>query len=82
MCWGRERKTEEKVDGQCKCGLEGEGTVGGGDASTGLCGGNLSETSMPTLNWEKYAEKEEAKDTLRRYHTAQLKLHKGRVLPQ
>ena len=32
--WGeeKERKTEAEVDGQCKCGLEGEGTVRGGDA--------------------------------------------------
>ena len=28
---GRRRKTEAKVDGQCKCGHEGEGTVEGGD---------------------------------------------------
>ena len=27
----KERKTEYEVDGQCKCGLEGEGTVEGGD---------------------------------------------------
>ena len=29
---GRRRKTEAEVDGECECGLEGEGTVGGGDA--------------------------------------------------
>ena len=29
---GRRRKTEAEVGGQCKCGLEGEGTVGRGDA--------------------------------------------------
>ena len=28
----KERKTETEVDGQCKCGPEGEGTVEGGDA--------------------------------------------------
>ena len=27
----KERKTEAEVNGQCKCGLEGEGTVGGGE---------------------------------------------------
>ena len=32
---GKERKTEAEVDGQCECGLEGEGTVGGGN--TKLC---------------------------------------------
>ena len=31
----KERKTEEEVDGQCKCELEREGTVGGGDATLG-----------------------------------------------
>ena len=33
----KERKTEAEVDGQCECGLEGEGT--------GMRGGNLSDTS-------------------------------------
>ena len=33
------------MDGQCKCGLEGEGTVGGRRSITGLRGGDLSETS-------------------------------------
>ena len=29
-CGGeKEGKTEAEVDGQCECGLEGEGTVGG-----------------------------------------------------
>ena len=28
----KERKTEAEVDGQCECGLEREGPVGGGDA--------------------------------------------------
>ena len=28
----KERKTEAEVDGQCKCRLAGEGTVGGGGA--------------------------------------------------
>ena len=27
----KERKTEAEVDGQCECGLEGEGIVGGGE---------------------------------------------------
>ena len=27
----KERTTEAEVNGQCKCGLEGEGTVGGGE---------------------------------------------------
>ena len=28
-CGGeKERKTEDELDGQCKCGLEGQGTVG------------------------------------------------------
>ena len=31
----RERKTEEEVDGQHKCRLGGDGTVGGGDARPG-----------------------------------------------
>ena len=37
---GRRRKwrTEGEVDGQCKCGLEGEETVGGGDAKPGGVG--------------------------------------------
>ena len=44
----KERNTEAGVDGQCECGLEGEGTVGRGDASkTGLCGGIFSDTSTP-----------------------------------
>ena len=29
---GKERKTEAEVDGQCKCRLGVEGTVGGADA--------------------------------------------------
>ena len=42
------RKTESEVDRHSKCGLEGQGTVGRGDASkTGLCGGNWSYTSTP-----------------------------------
>ena len=32
---GKERKTGVYVDGQCECGLEGEGTVGGGDKKLG-----------------------------------------------
>ena len=28
----KERKTKAEVDGQCKCGLYGEGTLGGGKA--------------------------------------------------
>ena len=43
----KEMKTEAEVDGQCKCGLEGEGTVGGRRCITGLCGCNLSHTSSP-----------------------------------
>ena len=31
----KERKTEAETDGQCACRLEGEGTVGGGDAKPG-----------------------------------------------
>ena len=31
----KERQTEAEVDGQCKCGLEGEGTVGGRYAQPG-----------------------------------------------
>ena len=37
----KERKTEADVDGECKRGLEGEGTVGGRRRKTELCGGNL-----------------------------------------
>ena len=44
--WEKEMKTEAEMDGQCNCGLEGERIVGKG--KTGLCGGNLSETSTPT----------------------------------
>ena len=29
---GRRRKTEDEMDGQCECGLEGEGTVGRAEA--------------------------------------------------
>ena len=32
-CGGEERSTRAVVGGQCKCGLEGEETVGGGDAN-------------------------------------------------
>ena len=31
----KENKTETEVDGECKCGLEGEVTVGRGDAKSG-----------------------------------------------
>ena len=31
----KERKTEGEVDGQCKCGLEGEWTIGVGDTKLG-----------------------------------------------
>ena len=31
----KERKTEAEVDGESRCGLEGEGTVGRGDAKPG-----------------------------------------------
>ena len=42
----KERKTKSEVDGQRECGLvEGEGTARGRICKTGLCGGNLSETS-------------------------------------
>ena len=38
----KERKTKAEVDGQCECGLEGDGIVGrGSEYITGLCGGNL-----------------------------------------
>ena len=44
----KEMKTEAGVDVQCKCGFEGEETVGGEDSFiTGLDGGNSSETSTP-----------------------------------
>ena len=38
-----------EVNEQCKCGLKGEGTVGGGGGgTTWLCEGNWSETSTRT----------------------------------
>ena len=47
-CHGeKERKTKADVDGQCKCGLEDEGTVGLRCRNTGLCGGIWSDTSNP-----------------------------------
>ena len=43
MCRREEGKeTEAEVDGQCECGLEGEGTVGEGVANR-ACVGNWSE---------------------------------------
>ena len=38
-CEGEEKemKTKAEGDGQCKCGLEGEGTVGGRDAKPAVC---------------------------------------------
>ena len=46
---GEERKIEEEVNEPCKCGLEGEGTVGGGDAKPGCVEANID----PTQKWEK-----------------------------
>ena len=39
-CGGeKERKTEAEVDGQCDCGHEGVGTVGGGEGKEERSGG-------------------------------------------
>ena len=35
----KERKTEAEVDGQCECGLEGEGIVWGGEGKEDRSGG-------------------------------------------
>ena len=52
----KKRKAEAEVDGQFKCGLEGEGTFGGGTQNRAMCGGNWSETSSPEeeVVWDVY----------------------------
>ena len=47
----KERKTEAGVAGQCKCGLEGEGTVRRADADTG-CVEATREKHRPTQKSE------------------------------
>ena len=52
-CGGRkERTTEAEVDGQCQCELEGEGTVGGGDAKPGYVEAPGKE-HRPPWKWVK-----------------------------
>ena len=41
------------MDGQCDCGHEGEGTVGGRRRKTALFEGNSAETSTPHRSWKK-----------------------------
>ena len=48
----KERKTGAEVDGQCRSGLEGEGTVGRGDAKPG-CVEAICQIHHPTCKWEK-----------------------------
>ena len=54
----KERKTESEVDGQCKCGLEGDGTVGGGDAKPRCVGAN-HQTHRSYKDMRKDAVEEE-----------------------
>ena len=52
------RKTEADVGGQCKCGNEGEGTVGGGDAKQG-CVEATGQIHRPHVEVGKDAVEEE-----------------------
>ena len=52
------RKTEADVGGQCKCGLEGEGTVGGGDTKPG-CVEATGQTHRPHVEVGKDGVEEE-----------------------
>ena len=46
-------KTNTEVDRQCQYyGLEGEGTVGGGDAKPGCVEATCQEHRPPTYKWE------------------------------
>ena len=54
----KERKTEAEVDGQCKCGLEGKGTVWRGDAQLG-CVEATCQINRPNVEVGKDAEEEE-----------------------
>ena len=47
----KERKTKAEVYGQCKCGLEGEGTVGGGDTNRAVSRQRVTYID-PTTKWE------------------------------
>ena len=54
-----ERKTKAEVGGQFKCGLEGEGTVGGGNAKPG-CAETTGQIQRPHIEMGKDGvEKEE-----------------------
>ena len=52
------RKSEVEMDGQCACGLEREGTVGGGDAETG-CAEATRQKQRPNMDVGKDAVEEE-----------------------
>ena len=53
----KERKTEAEVDGQCECGLEGEGTAGGGDIQLewedATCHIHRPHTEVGYMQWKK-----------------------------
>ena len=55
---GKGRKIEAEVDRQCKCGHEGDGTVGGGDATPG-CVEATCQTHRPHVEVGKDAVEEE-----------------------
>ena len=54
----KERKTEAEVDGQCKCGLEGEGTISGEETQKPICAEATCHIHRPHIEVGKDAVEE------------------------